>query len=181
MRADARRNREALLAAARDVFTERGLDAPLDDVAKRAGIGNATMYRHFPTRQDLIVAVYADEVAALCERAPALLTEHDPVEALFAWLGEFVEHVASKRELAQSVTERRSALFAEWHEAMRAAAAELLAAAGVAVTAVDVLTLATGIAAQGTDAEQHKRLLTLTRHGIEATHDVGGRSAASAG
>jgi AcrR family transcriptional regulator len=168
VRADARRNREALLAAARAVFTERGVDAPLDEVARRAGIGNATMYRHFPTRQDLIVAVYADEVTTLCERVPALLAAHEPVEALFAWLREFVAHVASKRELAQSVTEGRSALFADWHAAMVAAVTELLTAAGTRVSAVDLLTLATGIAASATDAEQRERLLAFVRRGAEA-------------
>ena len=173
MRADARRNRDALLAAARTVFVERGVDAPLDDVAKRAGIGNATMYRHFPTRQDLIVAVYADEVAELCARVPALRAAHEPGEALFVWLREFVAHVAGKRELARSVTERRSTLFAEWHEAMTQAGGELLAdakRAGVAraeVTVVDLLTLATGIAAHGGNAGQHERLLALIRHGAQ--------------
>src|SRR5262245_59292327 len=64
-RADAQRNHDLLLAAAREIFSERGADAPLNEVARRAGIGNATMYRHFPDRRELIIAVYADEVAAL--------------------------------------------------------------------------------------------------------------------
>jgi AcrR family transcriptional regulator len=173
VRADAKRNREALLAAARDVFAERGMDAPLDEIAKRAGIGNATMYRHFPTRQDLIVAVYADEVATLCGLGPELLAEHEPGEALFRWLREFVAHVATKRKLALSVTEHRSALFGEWHAAMTATGQELLTEAVRAgavrddVTVVDLLTLTMGIAAHGT-AEQHEHLLALIRHGIEA-------------
>lgn len=168
MRADARRNRDALLAVARAVFAERGVDAPLDKIAGRAGIGNATMYRHFPTRQDLIVAVYADEVAELCAKAPELLTTHEPEDALFAWLREFVAHVADKRELALSVTDRRSALFAEWHEAMAQAANELLARTDADITAVDLLTLATGIAAHGTDQAQRDRLLIVARRGITA-------------
>jgi len=172
MRADALRNREALLAAARETFAARGVDAPLDEIARRAGIGNATMYRHFPTRQDLIVAVYADEVAALCARGPALLAEHGPGAALFVWLREFVTHVADKRELVQTVTDRRSALFDEWHDAMGRAGAELLTRAVLAgsvradVTVVDLLTLATGIAAHGVDSSQYDRLLAMVRHGV---------------
>src|SRR5437899_6575849 len=80
-RADARRNYELLLAAAKEVFDEQGVDAPLDDVARRAGVGNATMYRHFPTRRELIIAVYVDEVTALCAQGEALLTEGSPVDA----------------------------------------------------------------------------------------------------
>src|SRR5689334_22040791 len=72
-RTDAARNAGLLLAAAKELFDERGPDVPLDDVARRAGVGNATLYRHFPTRRDLIVAVYADEVTALCEQGAALL------------------------------------------------------------------------------------------------------------
>lgn len=173
MRADARRNRDALLAAARAVFAERGPDAPLDEVAKRAGTGNATMYRHFPTRQDLIVAVYADEVATLCRLGPELLAAHEPGTALFAWLREFVAHVATKRELARSVTDGRSALFEEWHAAMTATGRDLLAEAARSgavrpdVTVADLLALAMGIAAHSQE-EQHEHLLDLVRHGIDA-------------
>src|SRR3954447_14175501 len=101
-RADATRNAERLLAAARALVDESGNEVALDEVARRAGVGNATLYRHFPTRADLLAAVYADEVAALCGRADALRSELPPVEALFAWLEEFVVHVATKRPLAQA-------------------------------------------------------------------------------
>src|SRR6185312_14329068 len=73
LRADARRNRELLIAAARALFNEQGTEAPLDEVARRAGIGNATMYRHFPDRRELLIAVYADEVEALCAEGANLL------------------------------------------------------------------------------------------------------------
>src|ERR1700733_10026981 len=66
MRADARRNYEALLSAASEMFSSRGPDAPLDEIARLAGVGNATLYRHFPTRRDLLVAVCIDDVDALC-------------------------------------------------------------------------------------------------------------------
>src|SRR3954469_18159951 len=117
-RADARRNHELLLAAAKEVFAEQGADAPLDDIARRAGIGNATLYRNFPTRADLMVAVFADEVAELSSRGEDLLGESCADDGLFAWLRVFIEHVATKRDLALSLPGDRSELFGEWHEAM---------------------------------------------------------------
>src|SRR3954447_24387699 len=99
-RADATRNAERLLAAARALVAEAGNEVALDEVARRAGVGNATLYRHFPTRGDLLVAVYADEIAELCRRGEQLRGAGDPLDALFAWLEEFVEHVATKRPLA---------------------------------------------------------------------------------
>ena len=78
MRADARRNYEALLTAARELFLEQGPDAPLDEVAKRAGVGAGTLYRHFPTRNDLLSAVYVSDIETLCDAAEKLTAEHDP-------------------------------------------------------------------------------------------------------
>jgi AcrR family transcriptional regulator len=173
--ADARRNRARLLAAAAEVFSERGPDAPLDDIARRAGIGNATMYRHFPTRRELIIAVFADEVAALCAQGDALLEDEPPADALFAWLRAFVAHVATKRELATAIPNdgggQRSALFDQWHDAMRATASALLSRAQSAgevsadVDASDLLALANGIAVAGAGADQADRCLELLRHG----------------
>ena len=82
MRADARRNYEALLTAARELFLEQGPDAPLDEVAKRAGVGAGTLYRHFPTRDDLIAAVYVTDIEALCDAAEKLSTAERTGEAL---------------------------------------------------------------------------------------------------
>jgi AcrR family transcriptional regulator len=174
-RADAQRNHELLLAAAREVFTERGADAPLDDIARRAGIGNATMYRHFPTRRDLIVAVYTDEVAALCAQGEALLEDQSPGDALYVWLRAFVGHVATKRDLALALPEdqggQRSALFDGWHQAMRSTASRLLiraqscGTAGAHLDASDLLALASGIAVASADTQQAERCLELLRHG----------------
>lgn len=176
-RADAQRNRALLLAAAKDVFTEHGIDAPLDDIARRAGVGNATMYRHFPTRSDLIVAVYADEVTALCARGDELAATREPREALFSWLGEFIAHITSKKELALAVaddrTGARSTLFGQWHAAMHATAKALLAGAqqaGVVRADLDVpdlLSLANGIALSGASPNRLDRLLVLVREGVE--------------
>ena len=176
-RADAQRNRDLLLAAAKDVFTEHGVDAPLDEIARRASVGNATMYRHFPTRSDLIVAVYADEVAALCARGDELAATGEPREALFSWLAEFIAHVTSKKELALAVaddrTGTRSTLFGQWHSAMHATASTLLAGAqraGVVRADLDVpdlLSLANGIALSGASPHRLGRLLALVREGVE--------------
>lgn len=177
MRADAARNLGLLLAAARELFSERGPDIPLDDVARRAGVGNATLYRHFPTRGDLLVAVYADEVEALCRHGAELEAAADAGDALFEWLDAFVVHIAAKRPLALAVTDnadqRRTRLFEEWHRAITDVAARLLgraAAAGavrdnLAVTDLLALTSAAAIASTGPD--HARRLLDLLRTGVE--------------
>src|SRR6266566_3404558 len=103
-RADAARNRQLLLEAARRLIDERGPAVVMDEVARRAGVGNATLYRNFPTRGDLLAAVYADEVAALCQQGTALLARPCAGEALFDWLDSFVVHVAAKRALALAAT-----------------------------------------------------------------------------
>jgi AcrR family transcriptional regulator len=102
-RADARRNFDALLAAAREVFAEQGTDASLEEVARRAGVGIGTLYRNFPTRQDLFESVYVGEVEELCGAARAL-AERDPWEALVAWVHRFVGYVATKRALLEALS-----------------------------------------------------------------------------
>lgn len=85
MRADARRNYEALLDAARQLFLEQGSDAPLDEVAKRAGVGAGTLYRHFPSRSDLLAAVYVSDLDEMCDLAEKL-SQQDPGEALSEYM-----------------------------------------------------------------------------------------------
>jgi AcrR family transcriptional regulator len=100
-RADARRNEENLLDAAAAVFVESGVDAPIRDIAARAGVGTATIYRHFPTRADLIVAVYRHQVDALAEAGPVLLAgSPSPYAALARWIDDFVGFVVTKQGLA---------------------------------------------------------------------------------
>ncbi|WP_067466734.1 TetR/AcrR family transcriptional regulator [Actinomadura macra] len=173
-RADARRNRALLLAAAGDVFGERGPDAPLDEIARRAGVGNATMYRHFPTRRDLLVAVYAGEVTALTNEGRDLLATDPPADALFAWLRTFIAHVATKTDLARAIPQdERSALFDDWHTAMHETASALLARAQDAgevrpdLNETDLVTLANGIALAAKDVPQIDRLLHLVRKGTD--------------
>jgi AcrR family transcriptional regulator len=97
LRADAVRNRERVLAAAKAVFSTGGADASLEAVARRAGVGIGTLYRHFPTREALFEAVYRREVEQLSELAEQLKNEADPVEALRKWLRSNVEFVATKK------------------------------------------------------------------------------------
>jgi AcrR family transcriptional regulator len=96
-RADAKRNRERILEVAKDVFTRDGAAASLDDIARRAGIGNATLYRHFPTRDALIEAVYRGEVEKLAAAEQRFAATMPPLEALRAWMLLFIDHVDSKR------------------------------------------------------------------------------------
>jgi AcrR family transcriptional regulator len=95
-RADAQRNRERILEVAKDVFTRDGAAASLDDIARRSGIGNATLYRHFPTRDALIEAVYRSEVEKLAAAEQRFAAKMPPLEALRAWMLLFIEHVESK-------------------------------------------------------------------------------------
>ncbi len=96
-RADATRNRERILAVAREVFTRDGAAASLDDIARRSGIGNATLYRHFPTRDDLLEAVYRSEVEKLAAAEQRFAATMPPLEALRAWMLLFIDHIAEKR------------------------------------------------------------------------------------
>ncbi|MFG1814962.1 TetR/AcrR family transcriptional regulator [Kribbella sp. NPDC049174] len=176
LRADARRNREQLIEAAREVFAEFGTQAPLDEIARRARIGNATLYRHFPTRDDLLVAVYAEEVQAL--RAAGLhaagLDNTVEVDQLFEWLAAFVRHVAEKGDLARSLepSTRRSELHEEWHAAMVATVGGLVERAQEAgalradVDPVDLLVLAAGMATA--EPVRVKRMLQMVRRGVVA-------------
>ncbi|MBI0301198.1 TetR/AcrR family transcriptional regulator [Streptomyces sp. PRKS01-29] len=100
-RADARRNEKALLEAAAAVFVSSGVEAPIRDIAAKAGVGTATIYRHFPTRADLIVAVYRHQVEALAEAGPALLAGGEtPHAALRQWIDLFVDFLVTKHGLA---------------------------------------------------------------------------------
>jgi len=100
MRADARRSRDAILAAAVDVFAEHGVEIALDQVARQAGVGIATLYRHFPTREMLITGAYVREVELLCNGVDELLATRPADEALTAWMQRFIAYVAGKPGMA---------------------------------------------------------------------------------
>jgi AcrR family transcriptional regulator len=103
VRADAQRNTEALLEAALAVFATSGVDAPVREIAVRAKVGVGTVYRHFPQRSDLIVAVFRHQVDACADAAPVLATEHGPGEALARWLPRYADFIATKRGLATAL------------------------------------------------------------------------------
>ncbi|MEU0219781.1 helix-turn-helix domain-containing protein [Streptomyces sp. NPDC006265] len=183
MRADARRNHERLLAVAAEAFAEHGEGASLDDIAKRAGVGSGTLYRHFPTRQALLEAAYLDRVEAIAARAGVLAEELPPGEALGEWLYELGAGMIRMRGLkvllGPAVTDSGGSLVnTACGDSVRAAAGRLVRAAqaeGTLRTDVepsDVLRLAHGMAtaselADGEDRHL-RRYLTLLIEGLGA-------------
>ena len=174
-RADARRNREKLLTAAVELFATAGTEVSLDAVAKRAGLGIGTLYRHFPTRDALVEAAYRNEVAQLCEAAGELLAEHPPDVALAEWMDRFVAYSTTKKgmkgALQAAVAGSGSDLFAATRAQIVDAIAALLAA-GVAagtlrsdVDAEDVMR-AMGAVWQVDEEDQARRLLRLLMDGL---------------
>jgi AcrR family transcriptional regulator len=130
-RADARRNYDKILASARDTFAEGGASASLEEIARRAEVGIGTLYRHFPSRQALLEAVYVDEVEALC-RSAADLDGLPPWEALVRWLHRFVGYMVTKQALAPELLDyvgRDAPVFQESRAALYAAGGPLLARA----------------------------------------------------
>lgn len=103
VRADARRNIDAVLEAAKAVFATSGVDAPVREIATKAGVGVGTLYRHFPQRADLVAAVFRHEVDACADAAPVLAAEHDADEALARWLQRYAGFIATKRGLAAAL------------------------------------------------------------------------------
>jgi AcrR family transcriptional regulator len=103
LRVDARRNIDALLEAAKAVFATSGVDAPAKEIADLAAVGVGTLYRHFPQRSDLVVAVFQREVDACADAATALAAAHAPAEALARWVHRYTEFVATKRGLAAAL------------------------------------------------------------------------------
>ncbi|UCI06373.1 TetR/AcrR family transcriptional regulator [Mesorhizobium sp. B1-1-8] len=103
LRADAQRNRDRLVEVAAAAFTKDGVDASLEEIAKRAGVGIGTLYRHFPTREHLVEVVYRREVEGLCHAAEELARDHPADVALELWMQRFVDYIATKRGLATSL------------------------------------------------------------------------------
>ncbi|MEU7003834.1 TetR/AcrR family transcriptional regulator [Nonomuraea sp. NPDC046570] len=135
-RADARRNEETLLDAAAAIFVTSGVEAPVRDIAAKAGVGTATIYRHFPTRADLIIAVYRHQVEACAEAGPALLAGSEtPHAALGRWINLFVDFLVTKHGLAavlQSGDAGFDTLHAYFLDRLVPVCAQLLEAAAVA-------------------------------------------------
>src|SRR5436309_3977448 len=137
LRADAQRNRDKLLAAATEAFAEEGEDVALETVAARAGVGIGTLYRHFPSRDALVVAAYQHEVNALSAAAADLLQSQPADEALRAWAERFADYIATKRAMGdalRSAASSDSPLFAETRERILGALRLLLDAGAAAGT-----------------------------------------------
>ena len=103
VRADARRNEDTVLEAAKHVFTTRGVDAPVREIAARAGVGMGTLYRRFPKRSDLVAGVFRREVDACAAEAKALTAAHPPGDALVRWLQRYADFLATKKGLAAAL------------------------------------------------------------------------------
>jgi AcrR family transcriptional regulator len=177
-RADARRNYEKLLAAAGDAFAEDGTDASLEDIARRAQVGIGTLYRHFPTRQALLEAVYIGEVEEM-SRAAADLADLEPWDALVTWLHQFVRDAATKRALADEMMatmDQDDEVFVACRTAITAAGDMLLQRAQEAgvvrpdTNFTDVGRMVAGIAAIRTaDPGQIDRILDVALDGLRYT------------
>ncbi|RII20909.1 putative HTH-type transcriptional regulator TtgW [Streptomyces sp. YIM 130001] len=181
MRADARRNHGRLLDAARTAFSRHGTDASLEEIARSAGVGIGTLYRHFPNRHALMSAVFEEAVADLLDRSRALLDDPRPCTALVTWLRAVVRHAGEYRGLSRallSAGQDEASALSRCSNPMRTAGGELLARAQVAgsvrpdVTIGDLLQLTNAIALASeetpSDPALADRLLTLTLRGITA-------------
>lgn len=195
MRADAARNRELLLDAAVAAFASEGTDATLDGIAKAAGVGIGTLYRHFPTREALVEAVYRNELDRLCDAADELRSRLPADQALRAWMDRFVDYMVTKRHMAdalRAVVASGGTPFAHSRERMTAAVATLLDAGaadgtlrsdvgsadvvagdikGTCVGGADVLVGVSGVCMTAGDPDgraQAGRLLDLLVDGLRA-------------
>jgi AcrR family transcriptional regulator len=176
-RADARRNYEKLLRAAGDAFENDGTAASLEDIARRAEVGIGTLYRHFPTRQALLEAVYIDEVEEMSAKATQL-GDLDPWEALVSWLRQFVRYAATKRALADEMLntiDAEAPVFVACRSAITSAGDMLLQRAQEAGEArkdtnfTDVGRMVSGIASIRTaDPGQIDRILDMALDGLRA-------------
>ncbi len=173
-RVDAARNFDAILAAGRKAFAAGGTDVSLDEIARQAGVGVATLYRNFPSREDLVEAVYVTEVDELCRYGERLAGRGDPWDALVSWLRRFVAYLGTKRILLDAL-DRESGAFRACRDALYATGEPLLARAQDAgrarpqVTIDDVLRFLLGVTSVPVRSRrQRERLLVMALAGLEA-------------
>jgi AcrR family transcriptional regulator len=185
MRADARRNYERLVQAARQVFTEYGGDASMEAIAKQAGVGVGTLYRHFPKRIDVVEAVYRTDVDQLMEAAGTISREMEPWPALVAWLEAFARYAQSKRTFLNELREafdKNPQLKVASRDRINHAMGTFLAraqAAGVARTDIDGADLMQLVGPMCTNAtlseDQSKRLIAMVLDGLRVPRYGPGR------
>jgi AcrR family transcriptional regulator len=178
-RADARRNYDLLVSAAREAFAEHGTDTSLEEIARRAGVGIGTLYRRFPNRTALLEAVYVDEIQFVCDRAYGYADKLGPYDALAAWLRSFVGYSISKKSLAGELTValgKDSEFFTACKVNVREAGELLLNAAKKEGTVreelqlMDILRLVGGITmGRDMDRDQAERLLEIVLAGLKPT------------
>jgi AcrR family transcriptional regulator len=178
LRADARRNRDRLLSVAVRAFSQHGPDVTLEAIAKEAGVGIGTLYRHFPTREALIEAAYRSELARLCDAVPDLLRDMPPDEATRTWMDRYLEYMTTKRGMAGAlrvVIASGGTPYAQSRDRLITAITSLLQAGAASgalradIEPADVLASLSGISlAAGEPAQraQARRLLDLLMDGL---------------
>ena len=177
VRADAQRNLDGLLQAAMTVFAESGVDAPVREIAKKAGVGVGTVYRHFSQRSDLIKAVFRREIDACADAASVLAEEHGPGEALAQWMQRYVDFISAKRGLAAALHSgdpAYEALPAYFDKRLRPALESLLGAAAAAgeiragVEPNDLLRAVASLCTSANDvgADHSRRMVALLVDGL---------------
>jgi AcrR family transcriptional regulator len=179
MRADAQRNRERIVSAATDAFAEHGADASLEDIARQAGVGIGTLYRHFPTREALYIAVHRAEITRIAERADELLAKHHSHDALNLWIDEFVDFLQAKQgsmaSVFRTVMEDGENPFIDLRALTRGAATRLITAVtdthnGTStIDPNDILVALHGISLATSDPDQTRRLVSLVLAGLRST------------
>jgi AcrR family transcriptional regulator len=177
-RADSARNRQLLMDAAKAGFSEVGLNVSLEEIARRAGVGIGTLYRHFPSREAVVEAVYRREVEHLAEAVPQLLATSPAGEALHRWMHLFVEYIATKRLIAPSLAAaagRKSSLYASSAELIARAIATLVKRAVASgdvrkdIDPADLLRAMVGVSYGNPDAgwqASARRLIDLLMDGL---------------
>ena len=169
-RTDAQRNRERILEVAKQAFTKSGADTSLDDIAKQAGVGPGTLYRHFRTREELLKAVYQNELENLATAEEKFAETMPPVEALRAWLLQFVDAIAAKQIIAPALNvlvgdhkKVFEASYAQIHEALRRLVKRAVKSGDIRkdLDPIDLLRALVGVAhvAAGPDWQQSARRL----------------------
>ena len=178
LRADARQNRARLISAATEAFAEKGADAPLEDIARRAGVGIGTLYRHFPSRLDLQAAVFRTQVRVVCEQGDALTASDSPGPAFATWASALTGYLVTKRGLSRALIDAvgvESELITSCWMTMRETTERLLVKAQQAgvirddVTAMDVMRLVHGVAVSSEkDPGRTDFLLSVMLDGLAA-------------
>jgi AcrR family transcriptional regulator len=177
-RADGARNRQLLIDAAKKAFAEAGVNVSLEEIARRAGVGIGTLYRHFPSREAVLEAVYRHEVEQLAGAVPQLLENGTPAEALHRWMHLFVDYIATKRLIAPSLGPRTgpsSALYASSSELISGAISTLVKRAVASgdvrkdIDPTDLLRAMIGVSYQNPDAAWEasaRRVIDLLMDGL---------------